>query len=649
MVEEDPHAVAAGFRRLYFRQIPNQSNRGGAGRKSASSCSSRRSLDARSVTEGVRGRLGPGLVASERLAVTMESVQAILRGPGPKLLVLATALAAAVGAAVLLYGFRLELFVLPWKLRRILELKQQVSELNEMNAGDRSDQQEVLRSRIEKELRRALEEIILAQRPDFGLIRWPDIVDVKTHEGVTAYVLLYWGEEQGLELKTESYLAGKHLMALDSRGRIFGCDFLAPPWPGAICFGQGSWKTDRELVDHDVIAVAGDVGYGFSVDSSGIVPRGAVAQFAFGGPPDLRAGRLSTGTSQELRRWLRTYHSNLAGLSAIESLLASPRIGDIFRALHEIEKIGSTASHLARPLLQHPDPELRARAASVLGNNERLHAGLVPLLEDPSTLVQTSARLALLNATDVAMARGAFLDLLRGQYDGLGYLDFDFDRLRSPDVAAALLQEIKKHGHADEPFWSALRTEDLRPLVPQFEELWGSRAPRRFDRGTAALEIIPSMVRLEDPRLDRLLLDLMKATIDDSDEDWFTPDPVVEICKPLLRRESPLHGGDALQILVRRADSAVSASRGIATHLVLIHWKLPEAREKFLSRLRRTDAIEGDWLRWVADFRHYPVATALLPDLRELAAADPTSNSEPLRRLDEWVKESDAGVEVGRQ
>ncbi|HVR75613.1 MAG TPA: hypothetical protein VMT52_14855 [Planctomycetota bacterium] len=71
-------------------------------------------------------------------------MQALLRVPGPKLLVLATALAAAVVAAVLMYGFRLELFVLPWKLRRILELKQQVSELNEMNSGDRSDQQEVL-------------------------------------------------------------------------------------------------------------------------------------------------------------------------------------------------------------------------------------------------------------------------------------------------------------------------------------------------------------------------------------------------------------------------------------------------------------------------------------------------------------------------
>jgi hypothetical protein len=242
---------------------------------------------------------------------------------------------------------------------------------------------------------------------------------------------------------------------------------------------------------------------------------------------------------------------------------------------------------------------------------------LVPLVSDPASQVRTAARFALLRSAEVEAARMAFLDLLRERNDYLDDADFDHRRLLCTEVAEVLLAELVEEDYAPERFWRALRAEDLRPLLPRIEELWPKPVERGFvpaGPGQLRKALAFWLVRVGEPRVDRLLVEAIRRECPDELEWESLAD---EILAALLDRSEPLAGDGALETVLRSAETAIRAERGIPAHLVLLRWKVPGAAEKLLARLREPD---NDWLDpMFAQWKEH-VPSRLLPALESLAA-----------------------------
>lgn len=287
-------------------------------------------------------------------------------------------------AAILLIGYRLDLFVLPGRMREVERL------FEDFRTGENRLQEEIEKHRDrgdeivrlhwarKKSLDRSVADLIRLQRPDFGGGDFR-IESVRTHEGGKAFVVGYHDNESYVE--EAGFIWGLRTIAINSRGRLLGEDIQVPRWDNSQCFGQGLSKVAAEGGGPDVILVSGDVGYSFSVDARGIVPRGALPAVS-NSQPERDGPRLSSGISAEVRHWLAGLRGPIAMPDRMAALLGSSGTGDLFRALHEIERAGAPASRLAVPLLSHPDPDLRARAAAVVGNDEALWEEIEPLVHD---------------------------------------------------------------------------------------------------------------------------------------------------------------------------------------------------------------------------------------------------------------------------
>ena len=345
------------------------------------------------------------------------------------------------------------------------------------------------------------------------------------------------------------------------------------------------------------------------------MPRGTRIQ------SDESSPLVSSGNCAAVRRWLGSLQKPHAAPDQIRNLLDSWYTGNLFRALYEIERNGPGASCMARPLLSHPDPDLRARAAAVLGNDETLWADLVPLVSDPAPQVRMATRFALLRSTDVETARRAFLDLLRERNDYLEYADFDQQRLLSTEAAEVLLDQLVETGYAPERFCRAMRAEDLRPLVPRLKAVW-SGPKFKTNEKVAALWF----VRLSEPTLDQLLVEAIAAECPEDEGSIVVGRLADEILLALLDRPAPLAAPDAIATVLRSAQTAVRAERGLSAHAVLLHWKVPGAVEKFLARLGEVNN------HWLADWRG-PLPRGLVPLLETVAAREPTRFAELVKEL----------------
>jgi len=165
--------------------------------------------------------------------------------------------------------------------------------------------------------------------------------------------------------------------------------------------------------------------------------------------------------------------------------------GHLFRFLHAVEVRGAAEAHRARFLIAHPDPDIRARAASVLGNDREQGPAFAGLLDDPSPRVRDTASLALLFTADAELAARGFIALLESKRWGLlpavtgsfrvtradgsvrDVVHPDFRRLRSARVAGALVAFIEREAclpfseTAMSPAIDAFESGDVAPLAPR--------------------------------------------------------------------------------------------------------------------------------------------------------------------------------------
>jgi hypothetical protein len=546
-----------------------------------------------------------------------------------KVLVTVLALAALSVSLILFIGHRVELFVLPARLREVLRLHALCEEerhaLNEeagkLNPARSADDLKKSFYQHKEQLSRALQQLVRVQRPDFESAGFRAIEPMRTEEGSQAYVIKYAVE--GGQLGETDLVTGLRIIAVDARGRLRGEAYSAPPWPGALCFVQHCAVETKENRP-DTLMIGGSPACSFTMDSSGLVPRGALLQTCFPGGPSESAPRISSGNYADAQLWFESLHDPSPPSESTASLVASTRIGDLFRALQQIERAGPGASRMGLPLLVHPDPDLRARAAAVVGNDERLWADLLPLASDPAPQVKAAARFALLRAQDERVARKVFLELLRERAEGLEEVRFDHRRLLSAEVAATILdifEEERTSSYGANRFWKDLRADDLRPLGGRIENLWRKRG----QLSNSSLEAILArwLVLIDDPGLDPLLTRALEAEMGE-------PRGISgSILEALLDRPRPLAGQDAVRIILRGAEEAFPERDAILHYFVLIKWKVTGAEEKLLAKLRDPEN------RWLYDERvfddHLP--RELLPALKALAAEQPERYEERVKEL----------------
>jgi hypothetical protein len=501
-----------------------------------------------------------------------------------KLLVAALALGALGLSAVLLIGYRVELFVLPARLEEVLRLQA----LREGAIGPEEAGQAV------QGLESAATELIRLQRPDFAGGHAFRIEEMRTLEGKQAFLITYFS----FEPSPWGWIRRFHVV--DSRGRIFGDDF-----PDAIYHGNSGYCLKANVLpgSSDILLIKEWPEYSFSVDREGIVPRGAVPDSTWSAMSEVP--RLSRGSTLSMRRWFEMLGPPPADAGRIERWLESPHLGDLFRALHGIERLGPKASRLARPLLGHPDPEIRARAVAVLGNDESLWRDILPLASDPSPFVSATARLALLRAPDITAARGAFIDSLRSNRSIyiLDEVPFDFPRLLSQEVCEAILDWGKDQSYLPDTFLK-VAAADLRPLLPWIEEQLSKRR---------SYLVVHWAVLCEDPRLDGRLVEMLEeGRLDESGGSTYV------ILSALLDRPSPIAGEAAVEAVRRCSETDDSDDGASLAFLVLLHWKVPGTVEKLLAKLREPD---NDWLRErIWDEHPFP---EMVPVLEVLAEEEP--------------------------
>jgi len=203
--------------------------------------------------------------------------------------------------------------------------------------------------------------------------------------------------------------------------------------------GEGGWIEASEEFDPQ-LQVTGGIGsapdpellakgwlecsfFAYRIERSGLVPRGTIV-----GLHDADGSPL-VPVSRNVSRWARHHDSRdarpLPDLGAVKKRLTDPRPHELFRALAEVERLDSSWAHLAVPLLKHSNPELRARAAAIAGNDVEQAPALAPLLSDPAPEARRAAAYALLNTRDLRHAREAVALILEERPADL--LDYALD------------------------------------------------------------------------------------------------------------------------------------------------------------------------------------------------------------------------------
>jgi hypothetical protein len=507
-------------------------------------------------------------------------------------------LAAAGTAGTVVYLRRVELFILPRLWREVVE----------MHA--RSEPWEPLdwRALPNIELDEALRRLWTLQRPRGR----------EEAEDASAFGLKRLWAEGGREawvfLKREGSSGPLELVLLDARGRLVGEPLVVSLPDAGISVVSGQDEQDLLALESSESELFLAL---YSVDGRGLVPRGwgiredgATLEFAGFSTRWIRRPEraaswifVPAALSPKTRHWLELDRRPPLAAAALGRLLASPARGDLFRALHEIERQGPRLVHLALPLLEHDDPQLRARAAAVAGNDPSRSAAILPLLEDAAVEVRLAAGCALLNAPDPEAARRALALLLAERCLAVYYpaLCFEVARALSPEAARQVLAWARDPSSAhplalEARFTRAFRAEHLRPLVPdilaargEIEESLAAAPDDVQDNGElrAELAVLAEwLVRAEDERADAALLGDLRR--------WIGGEERVAagaILGALLERRAPLRAPGATEALEQLAAGGVETPHLDGdlireASLLLAWWEAPGALERIAAGLR---------------------------------------------------------------
>ncbi len=280
-----------------------------------------------------------------------------------------TAAATVFAAAAVLWTFRVDLFEIPAAWKTALELQP-------------------FRG-IDGRFERAMDRLLTLQRPGYRGGSLYGLDKVKGIDGNTYYFLACFNDSRKDALlprrSTRKEYRSIHLI-LDRRGRLV--DSLLPVFDGYEDWDrQEEWKgRDRWVITRRDSKWRGQrsnsEGFGasiseseaFSIDDHGWVPEGMVLGTLFGPP----VSELPEKT-EEIARPL------------VQTLLASPRKGDLFRALYLLEKAMPASTADVQPLLSHGDPEIRARAIAVFTADRTKASEAIRFLQDPDARVRVTA------------------------------------------------------------------------------------------------------------------------------------------------------------------------------------------------------------------------------------------------------------------
>jgi len=487
------------------------------------------------------------------------------------------AAAAALTLGVYIYLNRVELILLPITWR---EVQRELERLE--SSGE---------SLFSRELNRALVRLLELQMAEVPT--WEDLslTRIRTTEGSEAYLIEFQQENRNCYHVLSSR---GHLLPIGLKVEIIS--------ESSQVSNQGTDERGPDTLYLWMDAIEGFNILEFAADEEGIFPRGFTLE-------NLEQGRifLPAKYCEPASKRIELSGLQAPDVSRIRLLLASPRPGDLFRALFSMEQRGKEDAYLALPVLRHPREDLRARAALVVGRNPSLARKLLPLLEDPLSEVRDAAAQALLDAGDVHLARRGLLHLLRNRRRPvLENMPIDLRRLRSPGVVGAILdwmeddpgfQFIRDPNHPDRQCWldlELLEREDLDPLIPRLILLW-KNLPKQD--GMFPREIIRWLVQVDDPRTDGVLVDALSEWHENPLHPKSAPSIAFQILSGLHGREIPLRGARGRRILREIAGNLWPRCEFIPEDLpallLLARYGEPGARERFEDEMRESSSL---WL-----------------------------------------------------
>lgn len=430
------------------------------------------------------------------------------------------------GLAAFLIGlwvwkYRLELFFIPAAFREVLREQALIEARESEPEGSRSGREG---------LDRAVSRLVALKRPGFPGARGSRMEKLRTRENGTAYFICSYDERPIDPGAGAEYVEYVHLL-LDHRGRLISSDpAVFEKHKGNLYHGVKAGAADGFDVvlsgSSGCVIHEGDYNGALSVDAHGWVPQGGVDM------------DLLVSFSQSIHEPVPPDRGKIV------RLLSSPRLGDLFRALHLMERSSPLALDLAVPLLSRADPWLRARAAAVIGTDPARKPALAGLLDDPDPRVRASAAhaveggrgwerlvLPLTDDADPRVAREAHALLLRGRdrrQARASYLHLLLRRdaavtrlnpreftprkdLSSPQAAEALLAWLEdeldpgwKEGDGEslvDDQLHILRGEDILPLAPRLIAFYRRMERAQGPRG----DIAAALAGLTDARAEGLI------------------------------------------------------------------------------------------------------------------------------------------------
>jgi len=384
--------------------------------------------------------------------------------------------------------------------------------------------------------------LIRLQRPDFLGGRDFQLETIRTREGGEAFFAHYEALEAPFDQEPDPDAAAelviyycpvvvRQLAVLDSAGRVKG-DFPT------LFIAEG--HPFRKVPDPDgrferlrVRALChGVTDYEFSVDRDGLIDEGRVTE-----------GDLQAAIDGSERKESETFD-----VTRVVRLLDSSRPGDLYRGLKLLEWGDPRHLHLMVPFLDHPDPRLRARAATLLvkdpslaplarpllhdpsprvrfaglesaRNLERWEEAVRPLTSDPRPEVARAARFLLIESEDLETARDSLLHLYRARDDWI--TGHDCSRLGSRELAEAMLSWLEDLGWDGIPpgldfnLHTCVPAAELREFLPRLLLLYQTWEPDFSWRRELAIAI----ASIDDPAGNELLSQTM------------APEEFLEVCE----------------------------------------------------------------------------------------------------------------------
>lgn len=515
----------------------------------------------------------------------------------------------------------------------------------------------------------AASRLIRLQRPGFTGGRGFVFKPLRTHEGKTAWAASFFELAVPFDNASEENEPITHFfcdcieqnfLVLDSRGRLLdgpfkllvhtdshgepepyqidtlpeeNCDLLRVPVL-THCF-QCSRITEWDE---------------FSVDRAGLVHRGLSSRDALTAPTcSQREERDLAIDRDRFLRWLE-----------------SDQRGDLYRALNLLERRVDEFLPLARPLLHHADPRLRARALAVLGRDPRLKADAIALLKDPAPRVRFAAIhaasgcqgweeavLALIDDPDylvvlaadrelVSSRRAAFseeavLRLLEKRDPSAAFQSYC--RFATVRVAGAIIERLEENAWQGQHNLTAeldahFGPAALRPFVKRMISLYREHELR----GSLDVNLASSLARLDDAEGDAALL----ATLSRHgfDDETFSN----AVLGAWAGRDTPPENRSVVLFLRRLLEcvgpknAAPQGDCHIKAALLLFRYDPQSSLDSLLPRLKGEAGLLD---KWVDDAEH--LSEAALAVLQRLAVEDPQKYEEKvngaLKRW--WLRELD--------